>query len=460
MPTTPYMNMLLPTVQVTLDPTWASELNDALTNQLDAHDHTTGKGVKVPSAGLNINADLSFQSNDATNLRSVALNNNVSTLPSGDIRCVYASGGNLYYNNNSGIPIQLTTGSSINTGALALNVWAYQSVSTNLTIPNNASYIYLGTDTSSARTITLPAANQVTAGRYFIVKDKTGSAATNNITVTPAGSDTIDTSATSAAINFAFGSEMFVSDGVSDWTTFKEGSPGATATVLGTIKLAGDLAGSGSTFNTPRVIDCTTSVKGKILLAGDLAGDGSTSDTPRINSLKGISGIVTGPLTAIKMGINPATDGYGIRLGSSFDSTLSGVTVRDSNNFVNLNAIGVSDADVVVIGNTSTVNNIRGGIEVQNTSPAGNITIDDGTTYHCLVFVDTSAARDVNLPAASTATGRIYIIKDKTGTAATNNITLVRDGSEKIEGVAANKALATNWGSWTITSNGTDWFFI
>jgi hypothetical protein len=262
MPVTTNMNMTLPTVGVTVDPTWASNLNDALTNKLDLHDHTTGLGVRVPSAGLNINADLSFQSNDATNLRSVALNNNVSTLPSGDVRALYASGGNLYYNNNSGTAIQLTTGSSLNTGALALNVWALTELAGNLTILAGDSFIVINTDTTSARTITLPAASSVTAGRYYIIKDKTGDAATNNITITPAGSDTIDETASSTTISQAYSSLTLISDGVSNWLT--------NAAVGGFVKLGGDLLGTGSTVLSPRV-GTLTGIAGLVTMANNTA---------------------------------------------------------------------------------------------------------------------------------------------------------------------------------------------
>ena len=75
-----------------------------------------------------------------------------------------------------------------------------------------------------------------------------------------------------------------------------------------------------------------------------------------------------------------------------------------------------------------------------------------------LILVDTSAARTIELPAPSNGTR--LIVKDAVGLAASNNITLARDGSEKIEGVAADKVLQTDWGAWTFVSDGTDWYMI
>lgn len=59
----------------------------------------------------------------------------------------------------------------------------------------------------------------------------------------------------------------------------------------------------------------------------------------------------------------------------------------------------------------------------------------------------------LNLPVV----GKCYIfcVKDTSGTASTNNITLHRAGSETIEGTAADRALATNRGTWTVWSDGT-----
>ena len=88
-------------------------------------------------------------------------------------------------------------------------------------------------------------------------------------------------------------------------------------------------------------------------------------------------------------------------------------------------------------------------------SLAGNLTLS--SSYY-VVFVDTTAARSITLPAP--ANGTTFILKDISGLAETNNISLIRNGSEKIEGVAATRLLTTNWGVWTICSNGTDWLLL
>jgi hypothetical protein len=261
------MLLVLPTVSQRLGPQWAEDLNDAF-SLIDEHDHTSGKGNLVPTAGLNINADLSLNSNDLKDIRSLKLNNSVSTLPSDDVRSLYASGGNLYYNNNSGTAIQLTTGASINTGALAVNVWSTQELAGNLTIAGGDSFVFIDVDTSAPRSITLPAASAVTAGRYYVIKDKTSTAATNNITIYPDGSDTIDTAASTLILSTNNASLILISDGVDSWLTV-----GSTS---GFVRLGGDLLGTGSTVNTPRV-STLTGLSGLVTPNSEKSSDGVSS---------------------------------------------------------------------------------------------------------------------------------------------------------------------------------------
>lgn len=96
-------------------------------------------------------------------------------------------------------------------------------------------------------------------------------------------------------------------------------------------------------------------------------------------------------------------------------------------------------------------------------TPSGSISVvaissNVTLTNNSVNLVDTSSARSLTLP--SPVSGARITVKDADGTANTNNITIVRDGSENIEGVAASRILQTNWGCWTFFSDGTDWFII
>lgn len=114
MATTPNMNLVLPTVTVTLGPEWAELLNTALT-RVDEHDHTSGLGKRITPAALNINGDLTVNTNHITDLKSVRFTDQAAVLAEpDDLRSVYAVAGDLYWNNGSGTPVQITSGNSVN----------------------------------------------------------------------------------------------------------------------------------------------------------------------------------------------------------------------------------------------------------------------------------------------------------------------------------------------------------
>lgn len=80
-----------------------------------------------------------------------------------------------------------------------------------------------------------------------------------------------------------------------------------------------------------------------------------------------------------------------------------------------------------------------------------------------IIYVNTSGgAFNLTLPDPTTVststTTQTFTIIDIGGTLNTNNVTLVRFGSEKIEGLTASKLLQTNWGAYRITTNNVDWF--
>ena len=118
MATTPNMGLVVPDDHTSLD-TWGLALNTAFGvsgGGIDAHDHSPGKGVLVPSAGIGINADLSFATFALTTAKAITFNPVAVSAVTGYANALFvdATGHNLYFRNNSGTNVQLTNGGTIN----------------------------------------------------------------------------------------------------------------------------------------------------------------------------------------------------------------------------------------------------------------------------------------------------------------------------------------------------------
>ena len=75
---------------------------------------------------------------------------------------------------------------------------------------------------------------------------------------------------------------------------------------------------------------------------------------------------------------------------------------------------------------------------------------------YLIAITSTAAIRTVDLPTAVGRTGKAYIIKDESGVAGTNNITVEPNGAETIDGDA--NLVLLDYGGVRIYSNGTNWF--
>ena len=98
---------------------------------------------------------------------------------------------------------------------------------------------------------------------------------------------------------------------------------------------------------------------------------------------------------------------------------------------------------------------IQGGYVCHRAPATGDYTLT--TANYLLGVTSTAAARNVNLPATAPDAGWMIIIKDESGGAATNNITINRNG-RTIDGAAANLTINTNYGVYRIYSDGSNYF--
>lgn len=150
----------------------------------------------------------------------------------------------------------------------------------------------------------------------------------------------------------------------------------------------------------------------------------------------------TGELTLISDSSTPALSSFTIAATPSFTTTRIRVT----------NSSG-SSRDIALVVTQGVLNSKK--VDFVTKVVSGSITLEEGK-YH---LVDTSAARSLTLPSPASTTKPIWL-KDKTGSASVNPITLVRAASEKIETVAASFVLDYDLGAWTLVNDGTDWFIL
>jgi len=178
--TTTNMNLVLPIVGVEIGPTWAEELNAAF-NLVDTHDHTTNKGSRIPVAGLNMNATLNLGNFGLSNVLNVGCYNNSSPLnASSYTKSLYVSGGELYYNDNSGNQVKLTSAGGINLSTIgtiggdystSTASVAYTSIGTTFTFTSSTG-VYAKVNVGDFKIF-----ERVSSGKYVEFKTVTGLAA-------------------------------------------------------------------------------------------------------------------------------------------------------------------------------------------------------------------------------------------------------------------------------------------
>lgn len=210
------MGLTEPGVLQSPGPDYASLINADM-GIIDSHDHTSGKGVQVPTAGLNIDADLDINGNNVNAARSYRMQNNGANLSGGDdINEIYVFAGDLWYNNSTGIPVQITNAGTISSGT---NVFIPTLVSGSTSIsPTDTANYYEVDITSADFTIALPAVSAVTPGTFYFFTDIEGAAGhPHTVTIAAQAGDTINTSDLSISLDVPFESVLLVSDGFSTW---------------------------------------------------------------------------------------------------------------------------------------------------------------------------------------------------------------------------------------------------
>lgn len=213
------MNLPVPTVGEASGPDWASNLDSCMTI-LDAHDHSPGNGVQITPSGININADLPFNSSyGITTIKKVSFTSQVSALTGTGFASNVA--GNLYWNDGSGNQVQITSGGGVagspgSIGSLTAPAAATYSAGSKLftwtadsgksAAMDNGAVTIRETNVASAKGITL-ASPSALASDYQLTLPAAVPASTQYMTSTSSGvlsfstADTIGAAMTSTGAN-------------------------------------------------------------------------------------------------------------------------------------------------------------------------------------------------------------------------------------------------------------------
>jgi hypothetical protein len=214
-------------------------------------------------------------------------------------------------------------------------------------------------------------------------------------------------------------------------------------------------------FNGGACTNNTVVGAGCLISAGAVSyntGMGSTAlgaiSTGSSNSCLGyqsLLNLVTGSYN-IAIGQN---SGLNYSTGESSNILIGNIGVGLENNVMRIGTQGSGNGQQTQTYLAGVLNTLSGRV-VPITNPASypyTTLITDDT-----IIVNTSSTSNTITPLASPVTGTKYVIKDGTGLAGTNNITITPSG-KNIDG-SSSYVIANNYGSLTIVFNGTQWSVI
>lgn len=425
---TPNMGLSKPEPSVTTGPQWAQMLND-LIDLIDAHDHTSGRGEQIQASALNINADLDFQNNDATSLRSTRYQLGTSVLSASDDKgCVYVKDGNLYFNNSAGAAVQVTSGTSV-VSAITGAFTATTPGGYPYTVSAGDAQRVLLVNTTAARTINLPLA---TTALLFAIKDVSGQASTNNISVVPNGTNTIDGVNATRLLRDNYSWTFLISDGVSNWSIAKMTDvvtalqalaltvTGATTTA--TLTASGAIQGATITSTGATQADSLNVTNGTV-----------TASLTASGAVQGGSLNVTGASTIASLVATGTSSGTRVVTAKAAASQTANIFEAQNSAGTKLMAVGPNG--MINLGPSPTLTIASGAITVtksyhkvdtEGAAATDDLdTINGGTDGDILILRTANASRDVTV---KNGTGNLRTVGDFVLNFMEDRITLQYDG--------------------------------
>jgi hypothetical protein len=195
-------------------------------------------------------------------------------------------------------------------------------------------------------------------------------------------------------------------------------------------------------------------IKGNLEVDGKIYGDGS---------------LLTGLTTTAAL-----TTNYVTKMGAS---ALANSIVYDNGTNVGIGVASPSaklevNGTLIVGGSSDTYFN--GNVGVGSTSPMSSLDVKGSFAVYraaksasatsagetIIGVTDTSATRTITLATADVKAGRVVIVKDESGGAGANNITIATEGAQAIDGDTSDTALkiTVGYGVVRLYSDGSNWF--